>query len=96
MTVHSKGVLRRCGMMLLWVVVISSEVSFLLADHERDDHAPLYPPSSRKSRFFSTVSVVHMPTSSPPLAGPSVDPDPNKLYEEDKRIIHTGPNPLHN
>lgn len=49
----------------------------------------------RKAKTFHAVTV-HAPSnpSSDELANANGDPDP--LYEEDKRIIHTGPNPLHN
>ncbi|KAK3442612.1 hypothetical protein EUGRSUZ_B02911 [Eucalyptus grandis] len=49
----------------------------------------------RKAKTFHAVTV-RAPSnpSSDELANGSGDPD--TVYEEDKRIIHTGPNPLHN
>ncbi|KAI6686069.1 hypothetical protein NL676_031982 [Syzygium grande] len=49
----------------------------------------------RKAKTFHAVTV-HAPSnpSSDEVANATEDPD--KVYEEDKRIIHTGPNPLHN
>ncbi|KAF8040155.1 hypothetical protein BT93_B2395 [Corymbia citriodora subsp. variegata] len=49
----------------------------------------------RKAKTFHPVTV-HAPSnaSGDELANASGDPD--TVYEEDKRIIHTGPNPLHN
>ncbi|KAI3410271.1 uncharacterized protein J3R85_018877 [Psidium guajava] len=49
----------------------------------------------RKLKTFHAVTV-HAPSN--PSTGELADAngDPDKVYEEDKRIIHTGPNPLHN
>lgn len=96
MTLHGKGALRRRALLLLWVVVVvSSEVTFLLAAQGRNDRAPLSSPS-RKSRLFGTATSTPSLAAGAPLVAINDDPDPDKLYEEDKRIIHTGPNPLHN
>ncbi|KAH7570968.1 hypothetical protein JRO89_XS05G0232100 [Xanthoceras sorbifolium] len=55
-------------------------------------------PPSRKARFFHSDESFHAPPTSAQLLereANSNNPD-NSLYEDDKRIIHTGPNPLHN
>ncbi|KAK4779462.1 hypothetical protein SAY87_015568 [Trapa incisa] len=98
------ALVRRCALLLLCVVVFSFEVTCLLAvaAHERDYDRPAPAPPlgspSRKSRLFGTVPVVHAPISAASVPHVAINdyPDPDKLYEEDKRIIHTGPNPLHN
>nr|GMD60140.1 CLAVATA3/ESR (CLE)-related protein 17-like [Ipomoea batatas]GMD68180.1 CLAVATA3/ESR (CLE)-related protein 17-like [Ipomoea batatas] len=53
---------------------------------------------SRKARFFSSNSDPNMGhavgASSPSSVMKKNGSD--KVYEDDKRIVHTGPNPLHN
>ncbi|CAK9157588.1 unnamed protein product [Ilex paraguariensis] len=48
---------------------------------------------ARKSQFFHTVSF---PAASPTKFSGTDDKDSDKLYGDDKRRVHTGPNPLHN
>ncbi|XVF43618.1 hypothetical protein PTKIN_Ptkin02bG0054700 [Pterospermum kingtungense] len=48
----------------------------------------------RKARFFDTANSFQAPSSSVQVAGNEGDPD--TVYGDDKRIVHTGPNPLHN
>ncbi|KAM1942070.1 hypothetical protein ACFX15_010589 [Malus domestica] len=52
----------------------------------------------RKARFLGKVSF-YAPSSSPSHHVhrlPAINGDPGKPYGDDKRIVHTGPNPLHN
>jgi hypothetical protein len=48
----------------------------------------------RKARVFETGSVHASPNQDQPVNIDGGDPD--AVYEDDKRTIHTGPNPLHN
>lgn len=53
----------------------------------------------RKARFSDAASSFHSASSATQVVvgGNEVqDSDSGKLYEEDKRLVHTGPNPLHN
>ncbi|WCJ33560.1 CLAVATA3/ESR-RELATED 16 [Euphorbia peplus] len=52
----------------------------------------------RKVRVLATTeSFFHSSSSSAAPSPSSVEGDPeSNVYEDDKRIIHTGPNPLHN
>ncbi|KAK4763448.1 hypothetical protein SAY87_012886 [Trapa incisa] len=107
MTLDGKyALIRRCAFLLLCIVVFSSELTCLLAvsaheirDHDRAAHqAPPLGFPSRKSLLYGMVSEVHAPISAASVPHVSINDkqDPDKLYEEDKRLIHTGPNPLHN
>ncbi|KAK9935292.1 hypothetical protein M0R45_022444 [Rubus argutus] len=68
-----------------------------IAGHESTGRLISSPP--RKARFHHRVSF-HAPLSTPSreffagIHGGGVPAD--KLYGDDKRIVHTGPNPLHN
>lgn len=93
------------AVLFLWVVVlfiVADQTSAAVAvQHDNtkqslvQSHSPLTS-RTRKDRFFSsTVTTVQTPLSSPEeLLDWNGNPD--KLYEEDKRLVHTGPNPLHN
>lgn len=86
MTVHRGGARTkksRYAVFFIWVILIFSQFSLFLA--ERSLSTP------RKARFFGTASV-HGLASSPD----KLDEDPDMPYGEDKRLVHTGPNPLHN
>ncbi|KAM7463442.1 hypothetical protein LguiA_031563 [Lonicera macranthoides] len=50
-------------------------------------------PSSRKAQFFKTVSSYRAFYSPSSLI---IEDQDKNLYGEDKRVVHTGPNPLHN
>lgn len=86
--------------LFLWVVIllilaeITSVAVAVRLDHTNptiaESHSPLT--SRSKKDMFFTVTTVHPPLpSSEDLLG-----TPDKLFEEDKRLVHTGPNPLHN
>ncbi|KAI9079797.1 hypothetical protein K1719_038207 [Acacia pycnantha] len=52
--------------------------------------------SSERRRFISSTAFFH---HAPPSSSPKVNnngQDPETIYEDSKRLIHTGPNPLHN
>nr|GMD63353.1 CLAVATA3/ESR (CLE)-related protein 17 [Ipomoea batatas]GMD72439.1 CLAVATA3/ESR (CLE)-related protein 17 [Ipomoea batatas] len=52
---------------------------------------------SRKTRFFSSNSDPNMGHAVGASSSSSVKKNgSDKVYEDDKRIVHTGPNPLHN
>ncbi|XWS34490.1 hypothetical protein CRYUN_Cryun21dG0042700 [Craigia yunnanensis] len=64
---------------------------FAVHEEASSDQSFRSPP--RKARFFDTASF-HAPSISAQFAGNEGDPD--TVYGDDKRIVHTGPNPLHN
>lgn len=86
-TVQVMETSRRITIMVLWVILIFSQmVPAFSANHQYS--SPSSRVLSRKTLFFKTVSFHAASTPSPsPLE--AVDYD-------DKRRIHTGPNPLHN
>ncbi|KAI4373231.1 hypothetical protein MLD38_011380 [Melastoma candidum] len=92
----------RCGTsfpMLCRVAFIAILLLVTAAEREQDGgvgprHRPRRPPSPRK-----VSGPFHSPTHVPLPRGRSKadkDGDPKSLYEDDMRIVHTGPNPLHN
>ncbi|KAK9276723.1 hypothetical protein L1049_006259 [Liquidambar formosana] len=101
MTVPSEGVRRgrrkrdagtSSAVFFLWVILILAQLSVIFA--VRDESGASVESPARKVRFFETV-YFHAPSSPAQLVGNGDDPA-DTLYGEDKRIIHTGPNPLHN
>ena len=59
---------------------------------------PPTPPPRRERRSFSR-SLFHAPSRTIAATQPkfvATNSDPDTFYEDDKRVIHTGPNPLHN
>ncbi|KAG2708419.1 hypothetical protein I3843_05G174700 [Carya illinoinensis] len=88
---------------LLWVVLIFTQISLsFAAAHREDTGGRLFRSPPRKERFFETPTktLFHAPsrtTSTTPAKVVANNGDPREtLYGDDKRIIHTGPNPLHN
>lgn len=84
----------RAAVLLLWIMLIFSQLGLHFCAHE--DFRPADP---RKARFFDAASnSFHAPSSSAEFGGGngSDDPDTSTVYGDDKRIVHTGPNPLHN
>ncbi|KAI3729306.1 hypothetical protein L6452_17960 [Arctium lappa] len=72
----------RIPLFLIWVILISTHLPPSSAAHDHRHHST---PSSRKAVFFKTArSQFHAPAGE------------GGLYDEDKRLVHTGPNPLHN
>lgn len=78
---------KRITIMALWAILIFSQmVPAFSAKHQYS--SPSSKVLSRKALFFDTVSFHAAATPSPsPLEAVDLD---------DKRRIHTGPNPLHN
>lgn len=102
----SSGGVKLVAIFFFWVILIFSHlISFSSAAKVHDKNGRLYPPSPpRKARFVETTKTTttsfHAPIS-PPANQPvndidGGDPDSDTLYGDDKRIVHTGPNPLHN
>ncbi|KAK1437677.1 hypothetical protein QVD17_03473 [Tagetes erecta] len=72
--------------LFIWVILMATHLPPSSADHRRHDP----PPSAQKAVFFKPESLYFHP------AARSRSPGKNDLYDEDKRMVHTGPNPLHN
>ncbi|XP_059446625.1 CLAVATA3/ESR (CLE)-related protein 17 [Corylus avellana] len=89
---------------LLWVFLISTQIALYCAAAAHEDTGGRFirSPPARKERFSETTAppLFHAPSSSTApaqqLLGGAKNGDPDTLYGDDKRIIHTGPNPLHN
>lgn len=90
--ISTVGVALLASTLFFWVILILSQDSLLLVNVHRQLHTSYSSQSTfitRKGRFLDTTSF-YIPSSSP------ADDGQNKVYEEDKRLVHTGPNPLHN
>lgn len=60
-------------------------------------HYQSYPSAPRKAGPFHEMSSLHAPKASVSFTGPRREEENrDDLYKDDKRIVHTGPNPLHN
>ncbi|PRQ40940.1 hypothetical protein RchiOBHm_Chr4g0441591 [Rosa chinensis] len=91
--------------LLLWVVLILAQTTtsvFVghnsISGQESATTGRLISSPPRKARFHDKVSF-HAPSSTPSrefFARIHGGDPADKLYGEDKRIVHTGPNPLHN
>uniref|UniRef100_A0A6N2MEY3 Uncharacterized protein n=1 Tax=Salix viminalis TaxID=40686 RepID=A0A6N2MEY3_SALVM len=75
-----------------WILFILAQLGFFLAVHEETDK--LVKSLPRKARFSETESFHASPNMDQPVNIDGGDSD--SLYEDDKRIVYTGPNPLHN
>ncbi|KAI3811982.1 hypothetical protein L1987_16682 [Smallanthus sonchifolius] len=76
----------RVHLLFIWFILITTHLPQSSADHHRHDSIP----SGQKALFFGNASLqFHPPTRSRPAGE-------GDLYDEDKRQVHTGPNPLHN
>ena len=83
----------RAAVFFLWIILIFSQLGLHFSVHEEASSDQFFRSPQWKARFFDTASL-HAPSSSAQFAGHEGDPD--TVYGNDKRIVHTGPNPLHN
>jgi len=86
------GAARAAIIFLFWILLILAQLGVFLVVHEETDKPVKSLP--RKARVFETGSVQASPNQDQPVNIDGGDPD--AVYEDDKRTIHTGPNPLHN
>ncbi|KAK8529239.1 hypothetical protein V6N13_102175 [Hibiscus sabdariffa] len=95
MTTFSGGV--RAAVFFMCVILICSRLGFHFAVHKEEASTSTSPSSTfhlpRKAQFLDTAAF-HAPSSLSQFGGDEFDP--HTVYEDDKRIVHTGPNPLHN
>lgn len=79
----------------IWVLIFLAQVTFLYYITHPGHHYSLQQPQPRK--LLVHHDVVNNPAvhSSQAYHQPG-DADLDTIYEEDKRKVHTGPNPLHN
>ncbi|XAR63644.1 hypothetical protein NMG60_11023662 [Bertholletia excelsa] len=97
MTDHPQGVRTRRGsrntvrgrsfaVFFFWVALIFTQLCLSCAVRHH-----IAPSAPRKARFFgAAANSVHPATSPTQFAGD------DSVYREAKRLVHTGPNPLHN
>ncbi|KAK7362543.1 hypothetical protein VNO77_04659 [Canavalia gladiata] len=94
----------RVAIFFLWVILVISLISlFFSIDNESKSNHSIRPPPPRprllKRPSFNRV-LFHTPSTTTKTKLVNVntkgDPEHSTLYGDDKRIIHTGPNPLHN
>ncbi|GMI99798.1 CLAVATA3/ESR-RELATED 16 [Hibiscus trionum] len=82
----------RAALFLLWIILLFSHLGFCFAVAEESSHShrrvhrSVWSAPPRKVWVFGTANSPQAPSSSPVFSG----------NEDDKRIVHTGPNPLHN
>uniref|UniRef100_A0A5B7AUJ8 Putative Clavata3/esr-related 16 n=1 Tax=Davidia involucrata TaxID=16924 RepID=A0A5B7AUJ8_DAVIN len=87
-----RNVRAKIAVFFFWVILIFTQLCLSSAEHNDIGRSSRSP--ARNARFFNTASS-HA-ASSPPQFDGSGDNDSDTLYGEDKRLVHTGPNPLHN
>ncbi|KAJ0228846.1 CLAVATA3/ESR [Hirschfeldia incana] len=84
--------------MLLWGILIISQ--FGLSSSSALSPGQYYHqsyPSSRKAGPFHETSSFQSPGTSVTFTGPRREEENrDDVYNDDKRLVHTGPNPLHN
>lgn len=83
---HNMATSKRINILVLLVILIFGQLCTTSARHVNS--GPSSWTLSRKARGFRTVSVHAAATLSPS--------ELQAVYSNDKRLIHTGPNPLHN
>ncbi|KAM0961177.1 hypothetical protein ACFX13_020917 [Malus domestica] len=104
---NGRGEARSIATFVFWLVLIFTQTSTLVVFasttttstiHDDGWTGRIMSSQPRKTRFLGTVSF-YAPSNSPSHHVhhlPATNGDPDKLYGEDKRKVHTGPNPLHN
>ncbi|KAJ0545325.1 hypothetical protein HanIR_Chr08g0348631 [Helianthus annuus] len=83
----------------IWAMLILIHMPLSSCKHHHNNHHHHHHPSSvsssRKTMFFKAAQPqFHAASSQPPVGATGEEGD--SVFDEDKRIIHTGPNPLHN
>ncbi|KAK8636778.1 hypothetical protein V6N13_124516 [Hibiscus sabdariffa] len=80
----------RVAVVLLWIILVFSQLGLHFAVHgessSRHGHPSFRSAPPRKVWVFDTASSFPAPSTSPKFSG----------NEDEKRVVHTGPNPLHN
>ncbi|GMI75176.1 CLAVATA3/ESR-RELATED 16 [Hibiscus trionum] len=80
----------RAAVLFMCVILVCSQFGFHFSVHNEEASTStsisgtFHPPG--KAQILDTA-VFHAPSSTS---------FPDTVYEDDKRIVHTGPNPLHN
>ncbi|KAE8730094.1 Detected protein of unknown function [Hibiscus syriacus] len=82
----------RAAVFFMYIILICSQFSSHCAVHNDETSTTSHPP--RKVQFLDTASF-HAPSSLSQFSGNEDDPA-DTVNEDDKRVVHTGPNPLHN
>ncbi|KAJ4888492.1 CLAVATA3/ESR (CLE)-related protein 16 [Raphanus sativus] len=84
--------------MLLWGILffaqfgLSSSSVLFPGQHHHQSYR-----SSRKAGLFHERSSLQHPSNSVSFTGPPREEENrDDVYKDDKRLVHTGPNPLHN
>nr|KJB50370.1 hypothetical protein B456_008G167000 [Gossypium raimondii] len=80
----------KVAVFFLWIMLFFSQLGLHFAVHKqgsRHSFQFIRSPPPRKVWFSGAANSFHAPSSSPHLPGNEGD---------EKRIVHTGPNPLHN
>ncbi|KAK8497282.1 hypothetical protein V6N13_029676 [Hibiscus sabdariffa] len=80
----------RVAVLLLWIILLFSQLGLHSAVHgestSRHSHRSFRSAPPRKVWIFDAANSFQAPSTSPKFSG----------NEDEKRIVHTGPNPLHN
>ncbi|GAV63124.1 hypothetical protein CFOL_v3_06645 [Cephalotus follicularis] len=79
---------------LMWVVLVLAQLGLFFAFHEDIGRLLTSHQLPRKARFLLETQSLHAPPKPAQLV--DYEGHPSNLYADEKRIIHTGPNPLHN
>ncbi|KZV19538.1 Clavata3/esr-related 16 [Dorcoceras hygrometricum] len=95
MRVNSNSRARIIVFSLAFLLISTLQVCLTFAEKIDNISNPVKWSPARKSRFFKTASY-HARTSGPSSQMAGIHPKNDDFYDEEKRLIHTGPNPLHN
>ncbi|CAN8266924.1 unnamed protein product [Cochlearia groenlandica] len=87
-----------CGILIFARFGLSSSSSSLSPDNY---HYKAYPSPRKGGPFHETVSFNHSPKATMSLTSQHQEEEEEEenrddVYKEDKRLVRTGPNPLHN
>ncbi|KAI4313771.1 hypothetical protein L6164_026726 [Bauhinia variegata] len=94
----------RAAIFFLWVILVSAIISLVLSIHNEStssnsnssSRSYSIRPQRRERALFHAPSSPLSTTHAQVLARNGAKSDADTLYGDNKRIIHTGPNPLHN
>ncbi|XAR72243.1 hypothetical protein NMG60_11018815 [Bertholletia excelsa] len=94
-TRRSRDVPAKFAIFFFWVILILSQLLPSGANGQ-DGNGRSSQNAPRKARFFHSDNSAHTVTGWAWFVGSDGKDLGGSSYEEDKRSVHTGPNPLHN
>ncbi|CAH2045894.1 unnamed protein product [Thlaspi arvense] len=81
----------------LWGILIFAQIGLSSSALSPDQYYHQSYPSPRKAGPFHETASFRSPRASVSFTGPRREEENrDDVYKDDKRLVHTGPNPLHN